>query len=141
MIHKSNRRKKKATRLAASAVEFALVAPLMIAFTFGLVELGRMMLVKQTATHATREGARIAVRPTATTSDVVDRVNDELALMGIQNATVETVPASIETSTPSGIVTVRVAIDISSITWVPGFLNLDATQIIAESSMRRESTN
>uniref|UniRef100_UPI00356495C7 TadE family protein n=1 Tax=Novipirellula sp. TaxID=2795430 RepID=UPI00356495C7 len=107
----------------------------------GLVELGRMMLVKQTATHATREGARIAVRPTATTSDVVDRVNDELALMGIQNATVETVPASIETSTPSGIITVRVAIDISSITWVPGFLNLDATQIIAESSMRRESTN
>uniref|UniRef100_UPI00356926B3 TadE family protein n=1 Tax=Novipirellula sp. TaxID=2795430 RepID=UPI00356926B3 len=81
MIHQSNRRKKKATRLAASAVEFALVAPLMIAFTFGLVELGRMMLVKQTATHATREGARIAVRPTATTSDVVDRVNDELALM------------------------------------------------------------
>ncbi|TWU26654.1 TadE-like protein [Novipirellula galeiformis] len=141
MIHKTYRRKKKATRLAASAVEFALVAPLMIAFTFGLVELGRMMLVKQTATHATREGARIAVRPTATTSEVVDRVNDELALMGIQNATVVTVPASIQTSTPSGIVTVRVAIDISSITWVPGFLNLDATQIVAESSMRRESTN
>ena len=141
MIHKSNRRKKKASRLAASAVEFALVAPLMIAFTFGLVELGRMMLVKQTATHATREGARIAVRPTATTSEVVERVNDELALMGIQNATVETVPASVEATTPGGIITVRVAIDISSITWVPGFLDLDSTQIVAESSMRRESTN
>ncbi len=141
MFHKSNRRKKKASRLAASAVEFALVAPLMIAFTFGLVELGRMMLVKQTATHATREGARIAIRPTATTSEVVERVNDELALMGIQNATVETVPASVESATSSGIITVRVAIDISSITWVPGFLDLDSTQIVAESSMRRESTN
>ncbi|GAA5510665.1 hypothetical protein Rcae01_06175 [Novipirellula caenicola] len=127
--------------MAASAVEFALVAPLMIAFTFGLVELGRMMLVKQTATHASREGARIAVRPAATTSEVVERVNDELALMGIQDATVETVPSSIETATSGGIVTVRIAIDISSITWVPGFLNLDATQIVAESSMRRESTN
>ncbi|WP_442507565.1 TadE family protein [Novipirellula sp. SH528] len=141
MIHKSNRRKKKASRLAASAVEFALVAPLMIAFTFGLVELGRMMLVKQTATHASREGARVAIRPMATTSEVVERVNDELALMGIQNATVETVPASVEATTPSGIITVRVAIDISSITWVPGFLNLDSPQIVAESSMRRESTN
>ncbi|WP_345688785.1 TadE family protein [Novipirellula caenicola] len=141
MIHRMNRPKKKATRMAASAVEFALVAPLMIAFTFGLVELGRMMLVKQTATHASREGARIAVRPAATTSEVVERVNDELALMGIQDATVETVPSSIETATSGGIVTVRIAIDISSITWVPGFLNLDATQIVAESSMRRESTN
>ncbi|EMI21156.1 TadE family protein [Rhodopirellula maiorica SM1] len=141
MIQNKYRPKKKGARMAASAVEFALVAPLMIAFTFGLVELGRMMLVKQTATHASREGARIAVRPTATTSEVVERVNDELALMGIENATVETVPSSIETATPSGIVTVRIAIDISSITWVPGFLDLDATQIIAESSMRRESTN
>ncbi len=63
IIRKRNR--KSASRLGASVIEFALIAPLMITFTFGLVELGRMMLVKQTATHATREGARLAVRPLA----------------------------------------------------------------------------
>ena len=68
-----------ASRLGASAVEFALIAPLMITFTFGLVELGRLMLVKQTATHATREGARIAVRPQADTGEVIERVTAEAA--------------------------------------------------------------
>ena len=46
-------------RRRTAAVEFALIAPLMMIFTFGLVEIGRLSLVKQTAMHASREGARI----------------------------------------------------------------------------------
>jgi Flp pilus assembly protein TadG len=129
------------SRRGAAAIEFALIAPLMISFTFGLVELGRIMLVKQTATHASREGARIAVRPTAATSEVLQRVNDELALLAIQNATVELDPSSIETSAPGSQVTVRVRIDIDSISWIPGFFQFGTSEIVAESSMRRESTN
>ena len=106
-----------------------------------MVEIGRIMLVKQTATHASREGARIAVRPMADTEDVLQRVNDELALLAIENATVEVEPASIEDAPPGSQVTVRVLINISSVSWVPGFFTFDTSDIVAVSSMRRESTN
>ena len=135
------RKGKLASRLGASAIEFALIAPLMITFTFGLVELGRMMLVKQTATHATREGARIAIRPHADSNDVIERVNEELALLAIENATIEMEPAAIEDAEPGSQVTVRVRVDIASVSWIPGFFNFNDTEIVAESSMRRESTN
>lgn len=128
-------------RTGASAVEFAMIAPLMLAFTFGLVELGRLMLVKQTATHATREGARVAVRPFADSTEVVQRVNEELTLMGIDGATVEVTPALIQNAEPGTLVSVRVSIDISSVSWVPDYFDFDITQIDAETSMRRESTN
>ncbi len=113
----------------------------MILFTFGLIELGRMMLVKQTATHATREGARIAIRPTADRDEVIDRVNEELALLSIDNATVELVPNEIDQADPGSQVTVRVRIDIESVSWIPNYFDFSASQIVAESSMRRESTD
>tara|TARA_R110002049_G_scaffold2750_9_gene22367 strand:- start:38246 stop:38662 length:417 start_codon:yes stop_codon:yes gene_type:complete len=128
-------------RRGTAAVEFAVVAPIMLLFTFGLVELGRMMLVKQSATHATREGARIAIRPTATNDDVLDRVNEELALFAINDAVVETIPPSIEDMEPGLEVKVRITIDPAANSWVPGFFDWAIPDMVAESSMRRESTN
>src|SRR5690606_32800631 len=48
-------------RRGASAVEFALVAPIFVLFVFGMVEYGRMVMVQQVLTNASREGARRAV--------------------------------------------------------------------------------
>jgi Flp pilus assembly protein TadG len=132
---------KSTARLGAAAIEFAMIAPLMILFTFGLVEIGRFMLVKQSATHASREGAREAVRPTADSAAVFQRVNDELAIMAITDAVVELDPDPLEDAAPGSQVTVRVLIDIESVSWVPGFFNFATSQIVAETSMRRESTN
>ncbi|TWU34366.1 TadE/TadG family type IV pilus assembly protein [Novipirellula artificiosorum] len=124
-----------------SAVEFALIAPLMIAFTFGIVEIGRLSLVKQSATHATREGARVAIRPTATGGDVIEAVQKELAILAIDGAAIEVEPALVEEAAPGSLITVRVRIGIASVSWVPGFLDFGTTDLVAESSMRRESTN
>ena len=118
-----------------------MIAPIMMLFTFGLVEMGRFMLVKETATHATREGARTAVRPFATNQEVIDRVNEELAIMAISGATVTIDPPNLDVAEPGSMVTVRVQIAPDSISWVPGIINIDATNIVAESTMRRESTN
>ena len=130
-----------ATRVGAAAVEFALIAPLMLLFTFGLIELGRTTLVKDCATHATREGARVGIRPSATTAEVTDRVHRELALMSIDQATVEIEPAALESAPPGSYVTVRVRIPISTVTWIPGYFDFGAMDIVAQSAMRRESTD
>ena len=133
-------RSKANSRRATSAVEFALIAPIMILFTFGLIEISRVMLVKQSATHATREGARVAVRPQSESSEVTARVQEELALLGVNAATIEVDPAP-EVADPGSQITVRVAIDAASVSWVSGIFNFSESTIQAESSMRRESTN
>lgn len=110
-------------------------------FTFGLIELGRLMLVKESAVQATREGAREAIRPSAEASAVISRVNQELAVMSVTDASVVVSPSSLGTVEPGGMVTVSVSIPLSSVSWVPGYFDFDATTIVAETTMRRESTN
>lgn len=135
------RRKSHRDRRAVAAVEFAMIAPLMMLFTFGLIEIGRLMLVKESATHASREGARMAVRPTATADEVITRVNEELAIMSIEGADVEVDPPELDTAVPGDMVTVTINIPPSAVSWIPGFLDLDVAYVNAESTMRRESTN
>jgi Flp pilus assembly protein TadG len=127
-------------RRGSSAVEFAMIAPLMILFTFGLVEVGRLMLVKQTMTHATREGARVAVRPNADITEVTQRIRDELLTLAIEDPVIETEPASLELAEPGAAVTVRVRVGISSVSWIPGYFNFAVNDIVAETCMRREYT-
>ena len=43
-------------RVGAAAVEFAIVAPLMFLLTMGMIEVGRMVMVKQLMVNASREG-------------------------------------------------------------------------------------
>src|SRR6185503_18474885 len=57
-------------RRGASAVEFAIVAPVFFMMIFGMIEYGRLVMVQQILTNATREGARRAVLQDATTSAV-----------------------------------------------------------------------
>jgi Flp pilus assembly protein TadG len=45
----------------ASAVEFAIVLPLLLAFVFGIIEFGILLYDKAVITNASREGARTAV--------------------------------------------------------------------------------
>jgi Flp pilus assembly protein TadG len=141
MFRNTKPRRLAKNRRGVAAVEFAMIAPIMMLFTFGLVEMGRFMLVKEAATHATREGARIAVRPFATDDEIITRVNEELAIMSIADATITIDPPELEDAEPGSMVTVRVQITPDSISWVPGIINIQAAHIVAESTMRRESTN
>ena len=62
-------------RRAAAAVEFAIVAPVFFLLVFGMIEYGRMVMVQQVITNASREGARAAVLDGATTGSVTTTVN------------------------------------------------------------------
>src|SRR5262249_48705817 len=63
-------------RRAAAAVEFAIVAPVFFLLVFGMIEYGRMVMVYQILTNASREGARVAVLDGATESGVTTQVNN-----------------------------------------------------------------
>ena len=63
----------------ASAVEFALVLPLLLTLLFGTIEFGLLMFDKAVLTNACREGARFGIvqaSPRNTDTDIKNVVND-----------------------------------------------------------------
>src|SRR6186713_1829831 len=65
-------------RRGAAAVEFAIVLPVFVILVFGMIEYGRMVMVQQVITNASREGARSAVLDGATTTSVQSAVTTYL---------------------------------------------------------------
>ena len=55
-IGRSSRR----TRTGAAVIEFAVIGPLLVLLILGVIEFGRMVMVQQILTNASREGARRA---------------------------------------------------------------------------------
>ena len=140
MIRKKHHTKRRQTRRGAATVEFALIAPLMIMFTFGMIEIGRLLMVKNAATQATREGARAASLPTASDEAVASRVQEELQLLSVNGAIIETTPTSIGSAGPGELISVRVRINPNDVSWAPTFFPFQIPEIVAESTMRKEST-
>ncbi len=142
ITRRSNRNAKRNSkqRVGAAAVEFAVVAPVMIALTFGLIEMGRMMMVKNAATQACREGARLAVTPTANSESVEDVVRQELELYDISASNVIITPSVLGSAQPGDTVSVKVQINVDANSWIPGFISLAIDSIESETQMRREST-
>jgi Flp pilus assembly protein TadG len=135
-VHQMCRRK----RRGAAVVEFAIVAPLFFLLVFGMIEFGRVIMVKQIITNASREGARVAVLDQTTHQEVVDKVNTYLDSAKIHNAQVTTNPYEPSTAGYDQPVTVTVSVPFSSISWLPKpwFFNTD-TQLQATTVMRRET--
>lgn len=55
-------------------VEAAMVLPLVMLLTMGVIEYGWMIYNQQLVTNAARHGARVAVRPDATSAEVQNQV-------------------------------------------------------------------
>jgi len=128
------------SRSGIAAVEFALVAPVMFLLAFGMIEVGSIMLVKNSLTQASRIGARAASLPTSTNGIVVAQVTAELQIMSLTGATVEISPSDVSLAPPGSNVTVTIRVAPSEVGWIPKFLKLPLSEISAQSTMRREST-
>ncbi len=126
-------------RLGTAVVEFAVVGPLMILLTMGMIEIGRVVMVKQLIVNASREGARLASIPYTTTSDVTNQVAAELTTQSVMGATVTTTPASLSGAGPGDAVTVKISIPASQVSWIPNPMFTLNTTLEAETTMRREN--
>ncbi|HZN33068.1 MAG TPA: TadE/TadG family type IV pilus assembly protein [Pirellulaceae bacterium] len=126
-------------RRAAAAVEFAIVAPVFFLLVFGMIEYGRMVMVQQVLTNASREGARVAVLDGATVATVQTRVNDYLAAGSITGATITVAPNPLSGAEFGDPVTVTVSIGFNQVSWLPSPMYLGGKTMTASTVMRRET--
>ncbi|MBM3998614.1 MAG: pilus assembly protein [Planctomycetes bacterium] len=130
-------------RLGASAVEFAVVAPVFFLLIFGMIEYGRLVMVQQVLTNATREGARRAVLQDATSNAVTTTIRDYLTNASINGnnphlaITVSPAPESAQPTDES--ITVTLTLPFADISWLPSPMFLGTTTLTARSVMRRET--
>ena len=127
-------------RRAAAVVEFAIVAPLFFLLVFGMIEYGRMVMVQQIITNASREGARRAVLDGASATEVENEVDDFLEQSSIAGAEVTIDPADPSTAEFGDPITVTVSIDFEEVSWLPSPMYLGGQEMTASTSMRRETS-
>ena len=128
-------------RHGAAVVEFAIVAPIFFLLVFGMIEYGRMVMVQQVITNASREGARRAVLEGATTSEVVSAVNQMLDSAAVDSKSVE-VTVSPDPPEDAGFgapVSVTVQVPFREVSWLPSPMYLGSTTLEARTVMRREA--
>lgn len=108
---------------------------------FGMVEYGRMVMVQQVLTNASREGARLAVIDGSTTADVTGQVNDYLTSASIDttSAVVTVAPDPPSAAAFGDPITVTVTIPFSEVSWLPSPMYLGGKTLTATTVMRRES--
>jgi Flp pilus assembly protein TadG len=106
---------------------------------FGMIEFGRMVMVQQIITNASREGARMAVLDGATTASVRTAVQNYL-----QGATVGNAQVAVNPDPPSSAgygepVTVTVSVNFNQVSWLPSPMFLGGRALSAATVMRRET--
>jgi hypothetical protein len=128
-------RKRRRNRRGAAVVEFAVVAPIFVALVLGMIEFGRALMVQQTLTNASREGARVAVLEGATASEVTAAVEDRLTT--ISGATVACDPDPSAAAYGDSI-TVTVSVPFNGVSWLPTPIFLGGEDLTASTVMRVE---
>lgn len=127
-------------RCGLISVEVAIVAPVFLLFVFGMIEFGRMVMIKQSMTNAAREGARVAVLATTTNpNDITAKVRDKLrtVIPNVAAVRVTTPPVTADTASGTELV-VAVEVDFSAVSWLPvGYFGFNPT-IGEEARQRRE---
>jgi TadE-like protein len=125
-------------RRAAAAVEFALVAPVFFLLVLGMIEYGRMVMVQQVLTNASREGARAAVLDGAKWNEVEALVTSYLQSGSISGATC-TKPSNFDTAEFGDPITITVSVPFNQVSWLPSPMYLGGKTLSATTIMRRES--
>ena len=126
-------------RRAASAVEFAIVAPIFFLVVLGIIEFGRVSMVQQIITNAAREGARVAVLDGSTHTSVANKVNDYLTAGSVSGATVSMIPDPPSNAGFDEPVSVTVSIGFDNVSWLPTPFFMKDKSLSATVVMRRET--
>ena len=135
-------------RRAAAALEFAIVAPLLLLIFTGMMEFSRAMTVLAILANAARTGARAAAITPGTYSDVrtmVEAVLTPAGLSGTETIVVEVNGVAVAddatfaaTATPGSAIAVRVSIPYDRISWLPASRFLAGKTLREAAVMQKE---
>jgi Flp pilus assembly protein TadG len=131
-------------RRGATAVEFALIAPVLFAVLFGIIDFGRAMMSLDLLAHAARGGARVGVLANKSTDDIKAAANAALDAGGIDHTnasiavTVNGNGVDASTAVTGDQVQVTVSVPFSKLTWLPSSWFLANATVSEAVVMRRE---
>lgn len=131
---RSPRRSRRARR-GASAVEFAITAPVFFLFLLAAFEFGWLNVIRHTADNAAYEAARVGIVPGATAADARTEAERIMAIVRARNVQVTINPSTITPETKQVTVTVDVPMNSNGLL-VPRFTS--ATTLHSESTLRTE---
>lgn len=145
-VHRKRQTAAARTRRGASVVEFAVLAPVMFLFIFGIIEFGRLMMVQEAMTNAAREACREASLATTINAADVDTAARNVMLSVMSDAAntgkvrVTMTPASMASVSSGTPCNVYIEVNFSDVSWLPGsFLDIAGTRVIsAEATFDRE---
>lgn len=84
LVNQSARSRRK--RSAAAAVELAIVLPVLVLMTLGMLQLGRAIMVRQILTDAARAGCRTGILPQYGNSNINSDVGTVMSDNGFASA-------------------------------------------------------
>jgi len=134
----------RARRAGASILEMALTLAILLNLTFGTIEFGYFFFVKNTVQGAAREGARAAIPPSASNSDVTTAVNAALSSAGLNTANFTTtvkvngVVANASTAVSAQQIEVSVTASWGTVGLRPLGLISSTKTVLGAATMRRE---
>lgn len=113
--------------LGVAAVEFAVIAPVLVFVVIGMLELARGLQIKETLTDAARKGCRTGLPSTGTNAAVIADINTVLTNNNLSSTaatiTIQVNGVSVDVSTAAANtpISVKVAIPYSSTGSITGF--------------------
>jgi hypothetical protein len=97
-------------RSGIATLEFAFVLPVMLIFILGTIEVCQRIFLRQSALLVAYEGARLSVRSTSSSQNVISRCNEMLKQRRISGGGVELSPSNILELNPGDRIRVRVTV-------------------------------
>jgi len=145
-IRRLTRRSDGGRRRGVAAVEMAVVLPVFVTVTLGMIELGRAVMVAQLMTNAAREAARMAIIDGSTNTSVSNAATSFMA--SAAKVSQGDVTVTITTSTsgggndvanakPQDLVTVNLSVPYSKVSWIPAKY-MKGMNITSMAAMRHE---
>jgi Flp pilus assembly protein TadG len=134
-------RRRSDVRRGAAVVELAFTAPLLFMITFGMIDVGRAVMVQNLITNAARDGARAAALDGATAGAIEASVVQYLAASAVPGATATVTPNPLTNADWGDPVTCTVEVPFDSVSWLPASRYFAGATFEATVVMRREATN
>ena len=97
----------------AELIELAIVFPIFLVVFAAMIDFGFLFQRYEAVTNAAREGARVGVLPSYSTTDIQDRVSSYLNVSGLDSTLATTTSTFCDQTLPSGLVVTVVKVTVT----------------------------